>query len=611
MHGRTQFGCPVIALLDHLRPGVLLPGGVTQRFGDVTDRRLGTVGDDVGDLGGVLAVVALVDVLDGLLPPVGLDVQVDIGRPVTIRGQKALEQQAVTHCVDRGDADREADCGIGRAAPALAQNAAALAELHDLPDDQKVAGKVQRLDDRQLVLDLGVGVDEAFALCPPSRLVGRAVALARPDQRQLAQIRHLGVPGRDRKRRKVRRDELELEGQLVGQLGRALDRAGPAGEPVSHLLAAAQMRTGPRRQPALQVVQGAAGANRGHRHGQRSILRGGVVGGRGRDDGQAGFAGEAVQGVVEVVGDRVHAVGELDDDVVVSEPIDQLGQGAAAGVEGEGAVPGTRQRGPDTALTAAGEHQPVAGGSVGQLVDVIDGPPLGAAAHLSGTDRPGQRGIPGGVAGQRQQMLLRRVGHADARGDHPLGLVAGNAHAEGQFGAEHGGQTQRLRGLGEADDAVEAVVVGQSKRGEAQPDSFLGHLFGGVGAVEEAERAVCVQLGEAHRAGWSVPHSRRGRRGRRGRRWFVGVALTRPGGGVAAVTDAGHRQPGQMSLQLPPRNRRVTETHVYSIEHVFAEVNRPAEWSSGYNGTLFNTWGSGARNRYGFVTRTLQRNPAR
>ena len=77
-----------------LRPGVLLAGGVAERLGDVADRRLGAVGDDVGHLGGVAAAVLGVDVLDRLLPPARLDVDVDVGRAVALGRQEPLEEQA-------------------------------------------------------------------------------------------------------------------------------------------------------------------------------------------------------------------------------------------------------------------------------------------------------------------------------------------------------------------------------------------------------------------------------------------------------------------------------------------------------------------------------------
>src|SRR5436190_17522539 len=71
--------------VDLLAPGVLLARGEPERAGHVPDRRAGTVGDDVGDLGGVLPAVLGVDVLDDLLAAVGLDVQVDVRRPVALR----------------------------------------------------------------------------------------------------------------------------------------------------------------------------------------------------------------------------------------------------------------------------------------------------------------------------------------------------------------------------------------------------------------------------------------------------------------------------------------------------------------------------------------------
>ena len=64
----------------------------------------------------------VVHVLDDLLAPVALDVDVDVGRPVALGRQEALEQQAERHRVGVGDAERVADRGVGRAAPALAED---------------------------------------------------------------------------------------------------------------------------------------------------------------------------------------------------------------------------------------------------------------------------------------------------------------------------------------------------------------------------------------------------------------------------------------------------------------------------------------------------------
>ena len=47
-----------------------------------------------------------------------------------------------------------------------------------------------------------------------------------------------------------------------------------------------------------------------------------------------------------------------------------------------------------------------------------------------------------------------------------------------EFGAEHGGQVVGPGGLGEADDAVEAVVVGDGQGAEAEPDRFFHQFLG-------------------------------------------------------------------------------------------------------------------------------------
>ena len=67
-------------------PCVLQAGRMTEGPGGVTNRGAGTIGDDIGDLGGALAAIAGVDVLDDFLSTAGLDVEVNIGVAGSIRG---------------------------------------------------------------------------------------------------------------------------------------------------------------------------------------------------------------------------------------------------------------------------------------------------------------------------------------------------------------------------------------------------------------------------------------------------------------------------------------------------------------------------------------------
>jgi hypothetical protein len=227
-----------VAALDLLAPRVLLPAGVTQRLGDVADRRLRPVADDVGDLRGVLAAVQPVDVLDGLLAPVGLDVDVDVRRLATLGSQEPLEHQSVEDGIDGGDLQRVADRRVGRRSPALAEDRALAAEPGDVPDDEEVAGKVQLLDDGQLMLELLVSLMLVL-------LAGEA--LGRAGVGELAQVGHLGVPGRHRERRQVGCDELERKGDLGAEAGSVGDGAGPAGEALGQLGAGAQVLSRPGR----------------------------------------------------------------------------------------------------------------------------------------------------------------------------------------------------------------------------------------------------------------------------------------------------------------------------------------------------------------------------
>ena len=63
--------------------------------------------------------------------------------------------------------------------------------------------------------------------------------------------------------------------------------------------------------------------------------------------------------------------------------------------------------------------------------------------------------------------------------------------------AEDGREPVVGGGEGEADHAVEAVVVGDGQGGEPEARRLLGQLLGVAGPVEEREVGVAVELGVA------------------------------------------------------------------------------------------------------------------
>ncbi len=82
--GLTRRGRHAAPPVDLLRPGVLLAGFEAERLGHVAHRGASPVGDDVRDLRGVVAAVALVDVLDHLFSSATFDVDVDVGWAVAL-----------------------------------------------------------------------------------------------------------------------------------------------------------------------------------------------------------------------------------------------------------------------------------------------------------------------------------------------------------------------------------------------------------------------------------------------------------------------------------------------------------------------------------------------
>jgi len=80
--------------------------------------------------------------------------------------------------VHRGEAERVAHRAVGGGTAPLHQHVVRAAVLHEIPDDEEIAGQIQPADQGQLVLDL------------PPRLLGerpRAVPIARPRVGQRAQ----------------------------------------------------------------------------------------------------------------------------------------------------------------------------------------------------------------------------------------------------------------------------------------------------------------------------------------------------------------------------------------------------------------------------------------
>ena len=198
-------------------------GGVLRqphRLAHVAHGAAGAVGDDGGGDPGALAAVAPVDVLDHLLAPLMLEIDVDVGRLAALAGDEALEQEVDPGRIDGGDAEAVADRRVRRGAPPLAEDVLAVGVAHDVVDGEEIGGVVQLADQPELVPERGGDLlRDAVRIAP-----GRAL----PGERLQMPLR--GAAGRHR-----------LVGILVGEFVEAeTAEAGDFEAPRDSLLVAAE-----------------------------------------------------------------------------------------------------------------------------------------------------------------------------------------------------------------------------------------------------------------------------------------------------------------------------------------------------------------------------------
>src|SRR4029077_1120253 len=103
---------------------------------------------DIGGHSCAALAVTLVDVLDDTLALItGRQVDIDVGPLAALFGEKALEEQFHADGVDGGDAERIANSAVGGRSAALREDVLLAAEAHEIPDDEKVSGEIEVLDE--------------------------------------------------------------------------------------------------------------------------------------------------------------------------------------------------------------------------------------------------------------------------------------------------------------------------------------------------------------------------------------------------------------------------------------------------------------------------------
>ncbi len=330
------------------------------------------------------------------------------------------------------------------------------AEIDQIPDDQKIAGKAELPDDGQLVLELPahLGLERV------------AVALARAVQRHDAQVAVHALALRHGKTRKFVAEVLERELEPLRQPARVRDGVGSIGKERAHLGRALEMPLGVGRERVARGVemrvQARAGEDIEHLAARRVVVQH-AVGGQQR---QALRVGQIDQQRVQRPLLAPAMALDFDEEILLPENAAQaiellLGRRAPA----RGKMPAQR------ALLVAGERDQALG-KLGQFLP-------GDARLVFGRAQPGARDQPA-------EILV-----AGARG-HQHGEGAAVGH--GQLAADQRAHALLARGGEEARRAGHAVAIAQRHGGQPERGGAIDQRLRAGGPAQKAEGAPRVEL---------------------------------------------------------------------------------------------------------------------
>ena len=179
----------------------------SKRLPDVTQHRPGPIGYDIRNHRRPLAPIAAIAILDHFFTPIGFEIEVDIGRPPALFGEEPLEREPETYWIDSRQTQAAAHRRIGSRPANLAIDLLSPGELHQVPYDKEVTGKVELADHFQFMF-------EAFHCSGVYPACTIRVHLPSTVKGQLPQILHLGskVPGH-RKVGQLWSHQVEVESQ--------------------------------------------------------------------------------------------------------------------------------------------------------------------------------------------------------------------------------------------------------------------------------------------------------------------------------------------------------------------------------------------------------------
>ena len=154
-----RFGQPrrqilhVVSHVDHAGDRLDAVEREAEHLGEIADGRPQPIRNHFGRHCRAGATVGVVDVLQHLLAAVVLEVDVDVRRLPPLAAHKPLEEHVHPRWIHRRDPEAVADAGVGRRAAALAENAAAAGEPHDVEHREEIGLVAEFGDKREFVLE--------------------------------------------------------------------------------------------------------------------------------------------------------------------------------------------------------------------------------------------------------------------------------------------------------------------------------------------------------------------------------------------------------------------------------------------------------------------------
>jgi hypothetical protein len=232
---RTQVeGVRKIAACEKMGETVEDVGGKVEGLPNFPCRAAAAITDDVGRHGGTMFPVTPIHFLDHAFAAIAArQIEIDVRPAFPALAQETLENEIVADRIDRRDPEAITNRAVRSATATLDHNVVFAAKIDDVPDDQKITGEPEALDEAEFFFQL-----------PFHRGADGAVTLLRAEEGDGAEERIHVVAVRNRERREFVANVFERKFETVRKARGVFDGVRAIGKQRTHLGVALEMALG-------------------------------------------------------------------------------------------------------------------------------------------------------------------------------------------------------------------------------------------------------------------------------------------------------------------------------------------------------------------------------